>query len=109
MLNDIQITETEAIFLTLESGKCSDAFCTELIEHVNHTSFDMFCYLRWLLLRWVHIRDHKHQLPTKRFNEQTAERNHKWKRKGDWFCVNCGDLQFKHNVNCRMCGALKPF
>lgn len=30
------------------------------------------------------------------------------RRKGDWNCDACGDLQFARNTSCRMCGADKP-
>ena len=108
MLNESEITETEAIFLTLDSGKCIDEHCNELIEHVMK-SFDMYCYLKWLLFRWVHIRNNKDHLPKRRVSLDKCVIRQRKKRKGDWYCPNCGDLQFKHNVNCRICGAPNPF
>lgn len=29
-------------------------------------------------------------------------------RPGDWFCVQCGDMQFARNAQCRLCGAKRP-
>ena len=108
MLSDIEITETEAIFLTLVSGKCSDQYCNELIEHVMK-SFEKYCYLKWLLSRWVHLRDNKNHLPKRRVSLDKCVIRQRKKRKGDWYCPNCGDHQFKHNMNCRVCGELNPF
>ena len=66
MLDDSQITETEAIFLTLDSGDCTDEYCNELIEYLMNKSEEQYIYLRWLLLRWSHLRKHQKDLPKKK-------------------------------------------
>ena len=110
MLDDSQITETEAIFLTLDSGDCTDELCNELIEYVMNKSEEQYIYLRWLLLRWSHLRKHQKDLPKKRLDLNTCIQMHtRKKQRGDFYCTNCGDLQFKKNTHCRLCGCPNPF
>ena len=50
-----------------ERYMAANDLCNELIEHVMK-SFEKYCYFKWLLSRWVHIRDNKDHLPKKRLS-----------------------------------------
>ena len=64
-LTTIQIIEAESIFLCIDWGCISEERAQNLMINMKHRSFEQFCYLEWLLLRWRLFRkDHKH-LPRK--------------------------------------------
>merc|ERR1719502_2088397 len=41
---------------------------------------------------------------SKAFNGQLDSSNTQQASNGDWYCPNCGDLQFRRNQQCRKCG-----
>ena len=63
MLNDYELTMTEAVFLAIDSNKLSESFCYELIDNYRKTNKEAYKYLWWLLNRWTLLRLHKYQLP----------------------------------------------
>ena len=71
MLTNTQITETEAVFVALDSGDMTDNLVFEIREHVYYKSFEQHCYLQWLLDRWTILRKHAHHLPTRAVNMDT--------------------------------------
>ena len=118
MLTDTEITETESVFLALDSGDLTDEIIFKLREYIYNKYFEQHCYLDWLLDRWTILRKHRHQLP-KRTIKNLMDRREVYayvpdkKKKtfqfkpGDWRCIKCTDHQFAKNTVCRVCGSTK--
>ena len=112
MLNDFQITQAEAVFLAIDSGKLEESFIKDITEHVFSYNYEMWVYLIWLLNRWVLLRSNPYQLPARylkpTIQAMTPHENLKNKHKSiepyGWFCNTCHRTQNRRNRFCYHCG-----
>ena len=68
MLSDLQIDEMECIFRLIDDGYLPDNVAIEFLNWLEQKDVERFALLNWMLMRWVHIRDHKYHLPKRLIN-----------------------------------------
>ena len=64
MLTVGEISETEIIFLAIDTGLLSDEICEAIMLQISQNNKEAHIYLMWLLTRWRGIRLDKSDLPT---------------------------------------------
>ena len=64
-LTNIEIIEAESIFLCIDWKVISPERAENLMINMKHRSFEQYCYLEWLLLRWRLFRKDYKDLPKK--------------------------------------------
>ena len=107
MLSEDKITETEAVYISIDSGMLTDEIIFELRDNIYNANFEQHCYLEWLLIRWTILRKNPQHLPKRIVKLDTSIKNTTHKKikfkPGDWLCNICNDHQFANNKYCRMC------
>ena len=91
MLSDYRIAQCECLFLLIDNNIIKDDMLNMLMNNLMNNEYECYIYITWLLGRWIHIRKHKFEVPSKK----------------DVYCTNCGcSILISHNY-CSNCGKVK--
>ena len=92
MLSDYRIAECECLFLLIDNHVIKDDLFNMLMMNLMVNENECYIYIMWLLSRWIHIRKHKFEVPS---------------RKKDVYCTNCGFSILISQNYCSNCGSIK--
>ena len=93
MLSDYRIAECECLFLLIDNHVIKDDLFNMLMMNLMENENECYIYIMWLLSRWIHIRKHKFEVPSK--------------QKKDVYCTNCGFSILISQNYCSNCGNVK--
>ena len=92
MLSDYRIAECECLYLLIDNHVIKDDLFDLLMMNLMENENECYIYIMWLLSRWIHIRKHKFEVPS---------------RKKDVYCTNCGFSILISQNYCSNCGNIK--
>ena len=62
MLSDYRIAQCECLFLLIDNNIIKD----DMLNMLMNNEYEWCIYTTWLLGRWIHIRKHKFEVPSKK-------------------------------------------
>ena len=93
MLSDYRIAECECLFLLIDNHVIKDDLFNMLMMNLMENENECYIYIMWLLSRWIHIRKHKFEVPSK--------------QKKNVYCTTCGFSILTSQNYCSNCGNIK--
>ena len=66
MLSDYRIAECECLFLLIDNHVIKDDLFNVLMINLMVNENECYIYIMWLLSRWIHIRKHKFEVPSRK-------------------------------------------